>query len=85
MAIATEMILPRLFEDAAKPLLFLRENYARLLNDYPERFVAVKGGEVVASELDLGRLWLTLQGMGLNVRTEVSLHFISAGSASMLL
>ena len=85
MAVAAESIPAALFDEAARPFRFLQSNYASLLRDYPEQFVAINGGRVVASEMDLRRLWFTLQAMGLIVRTDVTLHFISAGSASMLL
>ena len=85
------MVLPTLvrpepsFDKAAEIQRFWAEHYDEYLERYPERYVAVKAGGVVASHPDLAMLVYELRDLGLNARTDVAIEFISAGSASHLL
>lgn len=73
------------WEEAEATRRFWAEHYAELLKSHPERFVAVKDGKVVASSPDLALLVYQLRDLGLDPRTDVTIEFISASSASLLL
>ena len=60
-------------------------HYAELLALYPERFVAVKDGEVVATSEDLAMLFYSLRDLGLSASRDVSVKFLSARQANWLL
>ena len=72
-------------EEALETQQFWAEHYDELLTKYPEEFVAVRGGEVVASNPDLAMLFYDLRDRGLNARTDVAIQFISAHCGSLLL
>lgn len=75
------------FEEAAQIQKFWEENYERLLNEYPEQFVAVEPstGKVVAANKDLAILVYDLRDRGLDARTDVAIQLISPRSHSLLL
>jgi hypothetical protein len=73
------------FEEADRIQKFWEDNYQALLCEYPEHFVAVKDGKVVAADPDLARLFYMLTDLGLDPRTGVAIEFISAHSSALLL
>lgn len=78
------------FEEAAGIQQFWEQNYKRMLKEYPEQYVAARfvhgrPAEVVAANPDLAMLTYELRDKGIDVRTDVAIQFISAGSASLLL
>ena len=64
---------------------FWEEHYLELLKAYPEQFVAVKDGRVIAAHSDLAMLAYELRDRGLDARTDVAIQFISSRSATLLL
>ncbi len=64
---------------------FWEQHYQELLKDYPEQFVAVRDGKVIASDSDLAMLVSDLRDRGIDARTAVAIQFISAASASLQL
>ena len=73
------------FEEAASIQRFWDQHYPELLADYPDKFVAVANGVVVASNSDLALLIYDLRDKGLNPRTDVAIEYISSKSATLLL
>jgi hypothetical protein len=73
------------FEEVAEIRRYWDANYQRLLKEYAEQFVAVKDGQVVASDSDLATLFYKLQSLKLDPRTDVAIEFISAEAHSLLL
>ncbi|MBI5949891.1 MAG: hypothetical protein HY875_17275 [Chloroflexi bacterium] len=71
--------------EAASIQAFWDKHYRELLQEYPEQFVAVKDGKVIAADSDLATLVEELRARGIDVRTDVAIQFISAGSASLQL
>lgn len=72
-------------DEAAAIQQFWDDNYQALLKRYPEKFVAVKDGEVVAANSDLALLVYELRDKGLDPRRDVAIQFVSAKSAYLLL
>ena len=56
-----------------------------LLAIYPERFVAVKDGEVIASNEDVAMLFYSLRDLGLSASRDVSVKFLSSRKGNWLL
>ena len=56
---------------------FWREHYESYLDLYPDTFVAVSDGQVVATSPDLSRLVGILEGKGMDIR-RVWVHYIAA-------
>lgn len=73
------------FEEAEAIDRFWAEHHDELLAGYPEQFVAVKDGEVVASNTDLALLIYDLRDQGLSPRTDVWIEFITANVGKLLL
>ncbi len=73
------------FEEAARIRQFWSEHYGEFLRLYPEQFVAVKDGEVVAANHDLAFLVYELRDKRLDPRTDVAIEFITARSHSFIL
>lgn len=73
------------FEEAAQIRQYWDANYERLLAEYPEEFVAVKDGQVVAHDPDLTALFDKLQDLKLDPRTDVAIEFISAEAGTLIL
>lgn len=73
------------FEEAERIQQFWDEHYRELLGEFPEQFVAVRDGRVVASNRDLALLFYELRALGLDAQRDVAIQFISATSASLLL
>lgn len=86
-AVATLVRPEPSFEEAIEIQNFWNQNYQRLLNEYPEQFVAVdmRSGEVVAANSDLAFLAYDLRDKGLDPRTDVAIQHLTAKSASLLL
>lgn len=74
----------RMFEEAAERQKFWNENYHRLLALYPEQFVAVRDGEVIATSHDLYVLVDKLRDLGLSP-TDVAIKLITAKAGSLIL
>lgn len=72
-------------EEAAEIHRFWEEHYAELLAGYPEMFVAVRDGHVVAANPDLAFLVYDLRDKHLDPRKDVAIEFISSNSARLLL
>jgi hypothetical protein len=71
--------------EAARLEQFWATHYQELLRAFPEQFVAVRDGEVVASNPDLAMLVYELRDRHLNARTDVAIQFISSRSGTLLL
>ena len=56
---------------------FWEENYDRILERYPEQFVAVRDGEVVAAQPELEALLARLSELGLGA-PDVTIEFVTA-------
>ena len=72
-------------EEAQRILRFWEEHYGEFLRRYPEQFVAVRDGEVVAANPDLAMLVYHLREMGLSPRSDVAIEFITEKAARLLL
>jgi len=72
-------------EEAKRIERFWDEHYDELLDQYPEKYVAVRDGLVVASHEDLALLVYALRDMGLDARRDVAIEFISSRTATLLL
>lgn len=64
---------------------FWASHYEDLLARYPEKFVAVRDGDVIASNSDLAMLVYDLRDKHIDPRTDVAIQFISSRSGSLLL
>jgi hypothetical protein len=73
------------FEEVAEIRRYWDANYERFLREYPEQFVAVKDGQVVAHDPDLTALFHKLQDLKLDPRTDVAIEFISAEADTLIL
>ena len=73
------------FEESKRIHAFWLEHQDEFLARYPEQFVAVKDGNVVAANPDLAMLFYELRDLGLNARTDVAIQLISSRAASLLL
>ncbi len=83
---ASRAILPEpSFKEAEEIQQFWNEHHEELLERYPEQFVAVKDGEVVAANADLALLVYELRDMSLDPRTDVAIEFVTATLGSQLL
>ncbi len=81
-----ELVMPQPGLDEAQELRrFWESQHDRLIGEYPEQFVAVRVGEVIASNSDLAMLVYALRDMGLDPRTDVWIEFITAKAGSLLL
>ncbi len=67
----------RAWEAAEREDAFWRERYGTYLEQYPDRFVAVSEGQVVATSPDLRHLVGVLEGKGLDPR-RVWVRYIAA-------
>ena len=63
---------------------FWREHYGAYLEQYPDQFVAVANGEVVAHSPDLRHLAGLLEGKGFNLR-DVWVRYIAAAPLHLAL
>lgn len=72
-------------EEAEQIRRFWYEHHGALLREYPEQFVAVKDGVVVASHVDLARLVAVLADMGLDPRRDVIVDYITNATDHLLL
>jgi Family of unknown function (DUF5678) len=63
---------------------FWEKHYPELLARYPDQFVAVRGGKVIASDSDLMRLATTLEKRGIKP-TDVWMQFIDTKPDRFLL
>lgn len=73
------------FEEAARLRAFWCEHRDHFLEKYPEQFVAMNEGTVVAANSDLFMLVRELRDMGFSPRTDVAIELISSHSGSLLL
>lgn len=64
---------------------FWEANRERFLAEYPESFVAVKDGVVIAAHKDLAGLLDRLNTLGLDPRDDVAIEFVTEKGASWLL
>lgn len=64
---------------------FWDAHYAELVRDYPDQFVAVRGGEVIAAGSELSLLVNELGSRGIDARTDVAIEFISLRSGRLVL
>lgn len=64
---------------------FWAQNMEALRKKYPDRFVAVRNGEVVADDADLVLLVYRLRDLGLDPRTDVAIEFVWNEPANLLL
>ncbi len=85
MSIESEVRPVPSFAEAAAIQAFWARNYARFVALYPEKFVAVKGEEVVLVADDLGKLLDGLSAAGLDPKEDVAIEFVSARSHSLIL
>ena len=65
-------------------LAFWRDHYAELAKLYPEQFISVANGRVVASDSDLYRLWKTLEKLGFR-SGETAIEFMTEQPRFVLL
>jgi hypothetical protein len=72
------------FEDARRERAFWDEHYAEFVGRYPDQFVAVKGGAVVAASTDLREFAARLQRLSLNPR-ELWLEYIRSTPPNWIL
>lgn len=79
-----EGLLPALALGHARQLWW-DAHYAELLAIYPERFVAVKDGEVVATNEDLFVILDDVHALGLRSPEDVSIEFVTGRNNSWLL
>ncbi|MHB8375465.1 MAG: DUF5678 domain-containing protein [Dehalococcoidia bacterium] len=63
---------------------YWNQHYGELLAKYAEQFVAVKDGEVVAAEDDLGQLILVLSTKNIDIR-DMWVRFVTADASKLLL
>jgi len=76
---ATPAVNPRpSIQEAAATQRYWDDHYAELLEQFPEQFVAVRDGTVVASHRDLAMLLYDLQDRGLDARTDVAIEFVTS-------
>ena len=73
-----------LFEEANRELAFWRDHYQEFIEKYPDQFVAVYNGEVVAANPDLFGLVAELEKLGLKPR-QVWSEFIEATPRTLIL
>ena len=71
------------WEEAGARALFWRENYQDFLEKYPEQFVAVADGEVVAADSDLDKLLGILKSRGFEPQ-RVWIQFITANARRVM-
>jgi hypothetical protein len=77
--------LETMWKDAERVREFWDEHYEEFLHDYPERFVAVRDGKVVATSEDLFLLADKLAALGLDRVRDVHVEFISSRWGELLL
>jgi hypothetical protein len=75
---------PRM-DEARQIREFWAQHHDELLAVYPEQFVAVKDGEVVAANPDLAMLVYELRDKRLDPRKDVLIEFITARASTLLL
>jgi len=63
---------------------FWREHYAQLLQQYPDRFVAVRAGEVIAANPELQGLLESLTHQGIEP-TQVWVRFLATDPRRLML
>ncbi len=63
---------------------FWSSRYGELLERYPDRFVAVVNGAVVAADPDIERLIRMIEGQGLEL-TEVWIRFVTTNPRGLML
>ena len=64
--------------------VFWRDHYDGYVEQYPDRFVAVAGGQVVAASSDLRHLLGIIEGKGLDVR-RTWVRYIAATPRDLIL
>ena len=72
-------------DEARRVRQFWDEHYEQLLREYPDKYVAVRDGQVVAVNDDLALLVYDLRDKGLDVRRDVDVEFVSERMARLLL
>lgn len=81
---ALEHTVPR--QDEARAVeAWWEAHYDELLQSFPEQFVAVRDGHVVASNPDLALLAYELRDLGLSPRDDVAIELITASRGNLLL
>lgn len=78
MSVAPAVVPRPSIQDAAAIQQYWDEHYAELLAQFPEQFVAVKDGAVIASHRDLAMLIYVLRDRGMDVRTDVAIEFVTS-------
>jgi hypothetical protein len=63
---------------------FWREHYGELVQQYPDQFVAVRDGHVVAANPDLQQLFRSLKHQGIRP-TQVWLRFLATDPRRLML
>ena len=64
---------------------FWAEHIEAFREKYPDRFVAVRDGKVVADDPDLVMLVYRLRDIGLDARADVAIEFVGSEPANLLL
>lgn len=83
--LSTTLVSPERLREAEETQDFWNEHYAEFLEKYPEQFVAVRDGAVVAANPDLAFLVYELRDLELNPRDDVAINFITAKAHSLIL
>jgi hypothetical protein len=78
MSVFATAEMSRKMAEAKAELRYWADNYQRFYAEYPEEFVAVRDDEVVAHDPDFWQLIEDLEGLGLAIRDDVIINFISA-------
>lgn len=71
--------------EAAAIQRYWEQHHQELIQKYPEMFVAVKDGKVVAANSDLALLVYDLRDRGLDPRADVAIEYISEKASTLLL
>jgi hypothetical protein len=64
------------FDRAERVQRFWDDHWAEYLEKYPDEFVAVRDGEVVATNSDLALLYYELRDLGLKMSEDVDVELI---------
>ena len=74
-----------MLEEDARVRAFWAEHHDEFLRLYPDQWVAVRDGVVVATDRELDSLFYRLCDMGLSVRDDVEIEFITANHVPLIL
>ncbi len=84
--VTTEPEVPQEVWDRAEELRrFWFDGYDELLRKYPERYVAMKDGEIIAAHTTLGALCDDIESRGLDITRDVACRFITSTWKSLIL